>query len=126
MIACNKSSLDINDIDYWFKLGENNVNPFKKFYGLFQKANEQAYSIKEDYESKEKNRNCFLNEISNGRSIRESCKIAEITEKDFNTWMRLGKDNIKPYSQFKNEYDNVLKQIEKDKLHFYSKTTTVR
>ncbi len=125
LIACNKSSLDINDIDYWFKLGENNVNPFKKFYGLFQKANEQAYSIKEDYESKEKNRNCFLNEISNGRSIRESCKIAEITEKDFNTWMRLGKDNIKPYSQFKNEYDNVLKQIEKDKLHFYSKSKKI-
>ena len=90
--SCEKSLLDINIINYWLNLGEENIDPYSEFYNNYLESLEINFN--------QDKRNEFLEFIKQDYSISETCEKLSLDLSIINEWLKKENENKKPYQSF--------------------------
>ena len=107
------ASIPLQRIVHWYNegkqyIGEDNIYFYKSLKKIEKELDEKSKYVKDIKEFNSKGnslkRKDFLNYINMGKTRKNACKFAEINLKLIIRWDSLGRQGIKPFKSFYDEY----------------------
>ena len=103
--AAKVAGISLYKITHWFKegrdgFGEDNTYFYNELKNI---ETEISKKLKKDMQT-------VLKTLKSGGSVSEAINKASITEEEFNSWIKKGKNDIKPYKSFLKQYTKYVKK----------------